>query len=254
MYFLLKSTSLDFSNKGPTIRQMATSLEIHPIQSAILITLLFKPDARFSQLNKLGVPSDQFNFHLKTLINNNLIKKTEEGHYQLTTSGKEFANRFDTDQKVIERQAKIGVLICCTRKKNGQTEFLLQQRLKQPYYGFWGFITGKVRWGESIFETGKRELKEETGLSGNFVLTGIKHKTDYDIKGSLLEDKFFFVFRVENPTGKIKNIFEGGKNHWLEEKNIFKLKELFGDVDTTLKIAKEKSLTFSEQKFKVQKY
>jgi 8-oxo-dGTP pyrophosphatase MutT (NUDIX family) len=233
---------------------MPTNLEIHVIQSGILLTLLFQPLARFSQLNKLKVPSDQFNFHLKALMNANLIEKTDNGLYRLTAKGKEFANRFDTDQKEIERQAKIGVLICCTRKKEGYEEYLLQQRLKQPYYGFWGFITGKVRWGESILETAKREFEEETGLLAEFKLSGIKHKTDYDTNDVLLEDKFFFVILGKNPKGKLKDTFEGGKNKWIKKGDITKIKELFSDVNKTLEIAMSKQITFTEVKFNADKY
>lgn len=233
---------------------MSTNQQIHPIQSAILVTLLFKMQARFSELNKLEVPSDQFNFHLKTLLSNDLIEKTDKGKYKLTNSGKEFANRFDTDSKSIERQAKISILICCLRKSKKTTQYLMQQRLKQPYYGYWGFITGKVRLGESILEMAARELVEETGLKAVFQLVGIKHKTDYSEKDELLEDKFFFVVKANNPVGLLKETFEGGKNRWLTKAQIRESKDLFPDVETTLKMANNRNITFSEAKFKVDRY
>ena len=232
---------------------MAIENTIHPIQSDILVTLLLRKNARFSQLNNKKIESDLFTFHLKTLLTGGLIEKSASG-YRLTTSGKEFANRFDTEQKVIERQAKIGVLICAVRGEGMKREYLLQQRLKQPYFGFWGFISGKIRWGESIYETAKREFKEETGLKAKFNLAGVKHKTDYDLSGNLLEDKFFFVMRAENPKGKLKKIFDGGKNKWFFKKDIFKTKDLFDDVDKTLEITESGGLVFTEKKFKVKRY
>ena len=36
--------------------------ELHEYQFSILRTLLFKPGARFSELNKVGISSDHFNF------------------------------------------------------------------------------------------------------------------------------------------------------------------------------------------------
>ena len=218
------------------------------------MVLLSKLTARFSELNKLETPSDQFNFHLKTLLTSNLVEKTDKGLYKLTNLGKEFANRFDTDQGVVERQAKIGVLICCVRKDSEKKQFLLQQRLKQPYFGYWGFITGKVRWGQGLIETAIREFREETGLSADFSLAGIKHKTDYDKNGLLLEDKFFFVIKGENPKGKLKSRFDWGKNKWIDEDSLLKTKNLFPDVETTLRMAESKQIKFHEFKVAVEKY
>jgi len=163
---------------------MAIENEIHPIQVNILLKLLFNPTARFSQLNVLTAPTDQFSFHLKKLLEIGLIEK-DGRNYQLSVKGKEFANRFDTDRLVPERQAKVAVGVVGIRMRIDSTEYLIQQRLKQPYYGFFGLVTGKVRWGETTEETAKREFKEETGLSADFKLVGIEHKLDYSMEKEL---------------------------------------------------------------------
>ncbi len=184
--------------------------DIHPIQAKILCGLLFKKSAKFSDLNGNKVSTDRFSFHLKQLQDWKLITKSNDGFYQLTTMGKEYANRFDTDKNEIERQAKIGVVIMCMRRNKNKLEYLVQKRLKQPYFGFWGSITGKVKWGETIYEAATRELKEETGLSGDLELVGIKHKLDYSVKDeNLLEDKYFYVFKVTKLHGSFIKNFEG---------------------------------------------
>jgi len=230
------------------------SEEIHPIQAKILRTLLFNPEARFSDLNIGNVPSDHFTFHLKRLISLGLVEKDSRNKYQLTVSGKEFANRFDTDKVVLERQAKIGVLVCAVKKEGKIKKYLSQQRLKQPYYGFCGFITGKVKWGETILETADREFQEESGLTGGLTLVGIKHKMDYSKEGNLLEDKYFFVFRAENTGGNLVETFEGGRNIWLSEKEILELPNLFDGVDETIMMVSQNKLIFSETKYTVSGY
>ncbi len=217
--------------------------------------LLYHPERKFSELNHKNIPSDQLSFHLRRLGELNLIRKTEGG-YELTASGKEFANRFDTEDKkmILERQAKIGVLVSCTKQENGKNLYLFQQRLKQPSYGHYGFITGKVKWGESVFETASRELSEETGLEAKLSLAGIEHKIDYSETGELLEDKYFFVFRGDDPQGKLIENFEGGRNLWLDKDKALKLPDLFGDVPAVLDACESKTFRFWEQKFTVEKY
>lgn len=228
---------------------MKTEIDVHSVQAQILRVLLFKPKARFAQLNVEELSTDHFTFHVKQLVTSGLIRKNDEGSYELTTKGKEFANHFDTDKVSVEPQAKIGVLIVATKKEGKVKKYLIQQRLKQPYYGFHGCPGGKVRKGETVFEAAGRELKEETGLEGKLKLKAVKHKMDYSPEGALLEDKFFFLFVAENLSEKLIENFEGGRNLWLTEKEIYKLPKLFKDVAQSIKYAKGKELQFSEKKY-----
>ena len=113
---------------------------------------------------------------------------------------------------------------------------------------------GKIKWGETIYETAERELKEETGLRGKIKLVGIKHKIDYSVEGNLLEDKFFFIFVATKLQGRLIHKLKEGENYWLTEEEIRKLPTIFNGVDITLKIIKGKSLSFVEKKYKVKKY
>jgi 8-oxo-dGTP pyrophosphatase MutT (NUDIX family) len=232
---------------------MAIENEIHPIQINILLFLLFHPMGRYGQLNVLKVPSDQFNFHLKKLQEVELVRK-KEGAYQLTAKGKEFANRFDTDKGAVERQAKVAVVVIGTKLVNNKIYFLMQQRLKQPYFGFYGFISGKIRWGETVYETAERELKEETGLTATLKLVAVDHKIDYSKDNNLLEDKFFFVFKASYVKGKLITSFDGGKNIWLLENDVKNLPDLFHDVMVLIDFVKKGTLSFYEKKYKVNKY
>lgn len=237
---------------------MSIDSKIHPIQTSILKVLTFQPEARFSELNTENIPSDQFTFHVKRLLETELVEKNEKNLYQLTQKGKEFANRFDFDSKNkkadIERQAKLGVLVVCIRKNEGKKEFLFQKRLKQPYYGFHGSITGKIKWGESPAEAAARELKEETGLEADLSLAGIEHKTDHDQSGVILEDKYFFIFRAENHRGNFLEEFEGGKNLWINRDGLSGLEDVFEDIPSVLDALEKKEFFFLEQSFTVSKY
>ena len=43
-------------------------------------------------------------------------------------------------------------------------KFLLGERNKKNYFGYWVIPGGRVNWGETIQDAGLREIKEETGL------------------------------------------------------------------------------------------
>lgn len=190
----------------------------HTIQIGILRHLLFTTDASFAELqNTANVTSDHFTFHVKKLVASGYVEKTIKG-YRLSPRGKEYANRLDTDENEIEKQPKVSVVIVLERTHKGRREFMAQQRLKQPYYGFWGRLGGKVRWGESFEEAAKRELKEETGLDADFTYRMLFHKRDYSKKdGRLLEDKVFIIMYASKYSGELIVDFEGGHNEWLTQ-------------------------------------
>lgn len=221
-------------------------LKIHDFQISILRELLFHPQARFRDLKKVEVTNDHFSFHLNQLIKEGLVEKVNS-KYSLTFKGKEFANRMDTDSLELEHQAKIAIALHPVRIKNGKMEYLVHKRLKEPFYGWYGSQSGKVRWGEKPEETAHRELLEETGLSGKFKLKGIVHYHHIHQDGRFLEDKYFWVFRVDELTGELKEKVEEGENIWMDEKEYKKLKNVFGTFDEMKEIIECEDLVYIER-------
>lgn len=207
---------------------MSYEASAHEVQIAVLRYLLFHPAATFAELQKTSdLTSDHFNFHIKKLLSSQLIEKSESS-YRLTPAGKEYANRLDTDENIIEKQPKVSVALIIERTHEGQQEFLVQQRLKHPYFGFWGRLGGKVRWGESFEEAAKRELKEETGLDGEFTFKSVFRKRDYDkATDDLLEDKVFIIMYTDNASGELIVDFEGGHNEWLTNEGCWSKDKVF---------------------------
>lgn len=213
---------------------------LHYIQRHILKKLLFSKGLRYSQVKpKKDLPNNQFDFHLKELIRHKLIVKSDNV-YKLTDLGKEYSNRMDDETVQVQKQAKIGAISVALREFNREWEYLVYTRLKHPFYGSQGFPSGKVRWGESISATCKRELKEETNLIGNPELFKVGHHLVYKKNThELVEDKIFFFHRIFNPKGKLKSNHEGNFE-WVKEKDfkIF-LRKPFGSVQEILNLAKE---------------
>lgn len=194
--------------------------QLHNIQLEILKQLLFAPSLRYAKLKpNPEMENNQFDFHLNQLIDGGYIVKKEKG-YCLTNFGKEYANRMDTEQTIIAKQSKISAWVCCVRTIGGNKQYLIYTRLKQPFYGCQGFMSGKVAYGEKVLEAAKRELKEETGLEGTAQIVSIKHFLVFDKQtNDLVEDKFMFLCLVKEPKGKLKPNNEGNYE-WVDENKL----------------------------------
>lgn len=228
-------------------------IKIHAFQISILRELLFKPNARFRDLKKVDIENDHFSFHLNHLLKEGLIAK-KNGVYSLTISGKEFANRMDTDTLKLEKQAKVAIACHAVRDINGHQEHLVHRRLKEPFFGWYGSHSGKIRWGETPLEAAKREFHEETGLTGDFTLKGIVHYLHFHKDGAFLEDKYFWVYKVENTSGELKPKVAEGENIWMAEKEIREIKNIFATFDELTEVLESKGLVYRERRKIVDSY
>ncbi len=229
--------------------------DAHIAQMAILRKLLIDRTAAFAELARAtGLTGDHVNFHIKKLITAGMIEHVtkEYGKYRLTRKGKEYANRMDTDELVIEKQPKLVVDIGVER----DGKFIFQERRKQPYYGYWGFPTGKIRWGETMLEAAARELMEETGLRAMLRVVGIHHKLDFDEHGEMLEDKYLVLIHGTDPQGDMMIETETHINHWLTPDEYRQLDKRFGDIDETLRFLRSSSafITETEYRYKAEAY
>jgi ADP-ribose pyrophosphatase YjhB (NUDIX family) len=223
--------------------------EAHVAQMAVLRTLLISRVASFADLNRVTkLTTDHTNFHVKQLVAAGMVEHVPRsyGQYQLTRKGKEYANRMDTDELVIEKQPKLVVDIGIER---GDGKFLFQERRKQPYYGYWGFPTGKIRWGETMLQAAARELLEETGLTADLRVIGTHHKLDYDENGEMLEDKYLILVHGTDPRGEMLVETETHSNHWLTPDEYRQLDKRFGDIDETLRYIRGVSAFLSETEY-----
>jgi len=210
------------------------SADAHQAQMRLLRQLLLTPSSRFSELvAATQLSSDHANFHIKQLVGAGFVKHVSKsyGEYELTTTGKEYANRMDTDAFEIEKQPKLTVDLAIEDTKG---RFIVQTRKKHPYYGYHGFPTGKIRWGETMVQASARELLEETGLAADLRVVGIYHKLDYNTEGNLLEDKYMCLVHGTNPRGELLAETESHTNVWMAPDEYKALDKRMGDIDTTI--------------------
>ena len=220
--------------------------DLHQVQASILRELLFHNGTNFASLNKLDLTNDHFTFHLQRLIKEGIVEKKDKLYF-LTQKGKTFASRLDIDGLIIEKMGSPSITVTAKRLINNKVHYLVQQRLKEPFYGYFGFINGKIRFGEFSQETAERELFEETGLEGKPSILSVTHKLRGPSRDNIKLDHFFFLYLVANPKGELKNTKEG-KNYWKTMAQLRKLKT-FPGFDTYIDIIESEKFTPYQEKY-----
>lgn len=225
-------------------------MNLHFYQLTILHKLMYNPRLKFSDLQIESLTSKHFNYHLQQLKELKLIEKSDFG-YVLTDVGKNFVSKLDETTMQEEVQPKISVALIVTRDNGSEREFLVTKRLKQPYYGKVGGFTGKIRFGETFVQAAKRELLEETGLTGKFKLAHVHHKLAYEKDPQkFFQDNIFVIFHVTDPEGKLITRNNEQENFWIAESELFKRQDLFNTFPHIVKYALTADQKVSEGKIK----
>lgn len=225
-----------------------------PEQLKILSTLLFKPGARFKEINEDRLGTDHLSYHIRCLLNGGYVKK-DGALYSLTAMGKITAAKIDTKTKTIEKQPKVSVILVPHRRGERNEVYLIQQRTKEPYFGYWGFMAGKVRYGETIPETAARELAEESGLTGNFHFRFEIHEMVYRKgSGEQLEDKFFHLIDVSDLNGSFLESTKEGKNRFVTVEEFREIKPKFHNENDLMNWYLKGTSKFIEEKYYIDQF
>jgi len=189
--------------------------ELSPPRAAIVTYLRHVPQARYSELqHAANLESDVFKFHVRYLVEQGVIAKQIDGAYILTSSGKEIANNLNESAQKQLKQPKISLLLVLSRQTPKGTEYLMQKRLRHPFYGYWGLLSGPAQWGEDFTTTAAHELRKQTGLTADLRVCTFLRQRDYTPASELLEDKLFVVL-----TAQLQNhepqIWKYGENAWM---------------------------------------
>ncbi len=213
--------------------------QLHKVQISVLHTIRRAKSSRYTDLMRpTGMDSDSFKFHLRKLVKYGYITKDNEGAYLLTPSGKEFANNLDRENRKVQKQPKLSVMVVASRMgDDGELRYLFQRRLRNPYWDIWGFITGPIRWGVTPENAASHELHKQTDLKGSFEVRCFYRKQDTLESGAgLIEDKQFIVVAATELQVELSNAWDGGYNAWLSLEEFKSQEKIFGDTITALRM------------------
>ena len=134
----------------------------HHIQAEIFSKLRHNSRLRFKDLKNPELESSQFMYHLKGLMAQKLVEKTEDGYYKLAKKGVELAQHFSSALGNLN-EAPLSYTLLFLRTKTGKW-FVIRRR-KQPHIGKLACISGKIRMDETLKQAANRELENFTGIT-----------------------------------------------------------------------------------------
>lgn len=203
--------------------------QLHRTQVSILHSLRYTESERFNALmHPTNHTSDTFKFHLRKLVKSGYVTKLENGKYQLTPGGKEYANSLNEQGRSVEKQPKVSILMVIVKTNEaGERVYLVQKRSRNPFYGYWSEVHGRAEWGEPFEVTAKRQLKRQAGLDADFNVRGFRRVRDFATNKILLEDKLFVILVAKNVSGELTNDYSGGINAWLTFDELCKQDKVF---------------------------
>ena len=194
------------------------------IRKEIFLKLIHTPRATFSDLWNQKVESNLFAYHLRKLEEEGLIGKFEDG-YGLTAEGRK-ASAFIEGATGGKAELPTPTVIILAREDG---KILCQERLKEPFYGYWGFPSGKINFGWNPEECAIRDFEEETGLTaGKAELKVAAFVKTYE-EGKILHHHLMFTVEVSDIKGTLKEQTHKAKHEWLTIEE-YKSKKRFPDT------------------------
>ncbi|MDA3855733.1 MAG: NUDIX domain-containing protein [Candidatus Woesearchaeota archaeon] len=206
--------------------------EENNIQKEILRKFMYNKKLKYGEIwDKKMCSSSNFDYHLKNLVGEGILKK-EEDYYVLTTKGFNLVTSIDG----VEIKTKGKPLVCSFVIGYKDGRVLLNTRKKQPFLGYLNIPGGKVELGVSKIKQAEIEFLEETG----FLAKDLKLKCVTE-KISLEEDTnevahhiigYFYICREFE--GELLKDTREGDNFWIEVDKIVDYKR-FVDIDPIIK-------------------
>ncbi len=183
------------------------------VQNYIISKLKNADSLRYRDLKPEHTANDLFNYHLKALVNKDIVSKTQNG-YGLSEQGRAYvADVYHTSDPTLNRLFKINVITIVSGLQNGDLEILSQRRNSQPSFGMVDVMGGTILKGEDLLEGASRKLKNETGLVATFKLLGFEKRRLYK-GGELFSDVLFPICYADEYKGELLST-EFGDNFWV---------------------------------------
>lgn len=202
---------------------------MHKIQKILLKRLSIQNNQRYGTLTSGYDFEDNIVFHLKQLINNNLIEKTD-GVYSITLKGVKEIAKFEPFWLEDKGAKTFFIGFLCT-DSNGN--YLVKSH-PQAKVNFYNLPSGKPFFGENIEMALTRTFKMNTGLVLNhndFKFLSLHLKTIQTSTGEVLFDDAFTIYKVEVDEKQKAKMKLLNSVEWVSQNDVKKFQHKWPEID-----------------------
>ena len=212
---------------------------MHYIQKHILKVLTYTKYARFSEMRPPRIDSNAYSYHLKVLLRENYVEKTDKG-YRLSPHGLGYVDRISAENFEPRLQPKV---ITMSIVRNEEDKVLLWSKKKQPFITAWSLPSGKVHITDRSMEAAA--IRESVEKFGGRPKT-IEHNGSCFIRASINSELISYVlahiFTITFDEGATVSENTG----WYDANERHQLKLLPATEEIIQKAAIAKQLFFEE--------
>lgn len=220
----------------------------HYIQRTIVYRLAFTPGLRFSQLKPDELENKLFTYHLKKVLAEGLVEKSETGIYTLTPEGRRISTgALDKEQSLIVDRAHSVLFLVIRRKQDGA--WLFYKRGTHPMLGFSGFMHCNPNAQEFVTETAHLECHKKTGLEGTFQVLGGGYFRIYD-SGFLESFTNFTLLYCDEIQGELNPIDPKAEYYWVHNPD-FSAEDMFPGTKLLKEYYEAKRPFFIDETFSI---
>lgn len=183
----------------------------HHIQKDIVYNLSLTDSARFSDLKQDTVENKLFNYHLKKVIAEGLVTKTDSGVYTLTPKGRRVGkDAIKKSDQLIDRAYSV-LFLAIRRQSDGA--WLLCKRKAHPLLGKIGFMHAQPSFSERVEVTAHYEALKKTGLDCTFTVHGSGYLRMYE-DDNLESFTHFTLLESTDAGGELQQLDELAEYFW----------------------------------------
>ena len=220
----------------------------HHIQKEIVYTLAFADRLRFGELKPSHLENKAFDYHLKKVIAAKYVAKNSDGTYSLTSEGKRVGKgALKKQSRLIDRAYSV-LLLAIQRPEDGA--WLLVKRKSQPLIGLTGFMNAQPIAEEETAQTAAKVCREQTGLSGKFIVHGHGYFRIFRA-GDLESFIHFTLLKCTDIRGELHQNSELAEYYWDTDPD-FSAPDMLPNMQTLRKMSAAPAGCFVEETFDIE--